>query len=82
MRASRITRYRIAIMAYPIRAGISVANNCARRSKNHRKLKYAAMRNPEYALPECERKRKRLKPADDISLRRIAVLDRVLEACN
>ena len=36
----------------------------------------------EYALPECERKRKRLKPGDDISLRRIAVLDRVLEVCS
>lgn len=41
-----------------------------------------AQQELEYALPECERKRKRLKPGDDISLRRIAVLDRVLEACN
>ena len=31
----------------------------------------------EYALPECERKRKGLKPGNVIAARRIAVLDRV-----
>lgn len=34
----------------------------------------------EYALPECERRRKMLKPGNTITTRRIAVLDHVLEA--
>jgi hypothetical protein len=40
----------------------------------------AATEELKYAQPVCERKRKRLKPKDDISLRRIAVLDRALAA--
>ena len=39
-----------------------------------------AKRELEYALPECEKRRKRLKPKDKYSERKMLLLDRVLEA--
>ena len=38
-----------------------------------------AKKEREYIRPVCEKKRARLEPKDDVSRRRIAVLDRVLE---
>ena len=42
----------------------------------------AALSELRYALPDCEKKHKRLKPNDVYSERKIAVLERVLDACS
>src|SRR5262245_20341572 len=39
-----------------------------------------ALAELQYALPECEKKRKAIRQDDEIASRRIAVLDRVLDA--
>jgi hypothetical protein len=41
----------------------------------------AALSELRYALPECEKKHRRLKPKDIHAERKIAVLESVLEAC-
>ncbi len=42
----------------------------------------AALAELRYALPECQKKHKRLEPKDLYAERKIAVLERVFEACS